>query len=55
MKHETLDPQFVEPPFQPTTVAAARDNNPENGLVWWRPDGVISENPEADNALVRLG
>ena len=54
MKHATLDPQYVEPPFQPTTVAAAR-YNPENGLVWWRPDGVISENPEADVAMVRLG
>ena len=55
MKHATLDPQYVEPSFNQTTVAAARDSNPENGLVWWRPDGVISENPEADVAMVRLG
>ena len=54
MKHETLDPQFDTPPFQPTTVQAAR-NNPENGLVWWRPEGVISEIPDNDVAMVRLG
>ena len=55
MNHPTLDPQYQEPPFNQTTVAAARDNNPENGLVWWRPDGVISETPDNDVAMVRLG
>jgi hypothetical protein len=50
----TLDPQFDPPPFQQTTVAAAR-NNTDNGLVWWRPDGVISETPDNDVAMVRLG
>ena len=55
MKHATLDPQYVELPFQPTTVAAARDSTPENGLVWWRPDGVISETPDNDAAMIRLG
>ena len=52
MKHETLDPQFVEPPFIPTTIEAARESD---GLVWWRPDGVISETPDNDVAMVRLG
>ena len=55
MNHPTLDPQYQEPPFNQTTVAAARYNNPENGLVWWRPDGVISETPDNDVAMVRLG
>jgi hypothetical protein len=51
-----IHPEFSEPPFKPTTVAAARDNNPENGLVWWRPYGVISlTNPEGDVAMVRQG
>ena len=52
MKHETLDPQFVEPPFIPPTIEAARESD---GLVWWRSDGVISETPDNDVAMVRLG
>ena len=50
--HETLDPQFDPPPFVNTTVEAAREMS---GLVWWRPDGVISETPETDVAMVRQG
>lgn len=51
-KHETLDPQFDAPPFQPITALAARNSD---GLVWWRPDGVISKTPDNDVAMVRLG
>lgn len=51
--HETLDPQFEAPPFVPTTMEAARTSD---GLVWWRPDGVLTlENPEADSVVVRNG
>lgn len=41
-----------ERPFVPTTMKAARESD---GLVWWRPDGVISETPDNDVAMVRLG
>lgn len=54
MKHPepVIKSAFTEPPFVPTTVAAARNMY---GLVWWRPNGVISETPEADVAMVRQG
>jgi hypothetical protein len=53
MKHEPLDPQFAEPPFQPITAEAARTSD---GLVWWRPDGVLTlDNPDKDLVLVRRG
>jgi hypothetical protein len=59
-KHE-MDPQFnpaihhefQEPPFLPATMEAARQSE---GLVWWRPDGVLTlDNPENDSVLIRLG
>ena len=58
-KHE-MDPRFdpaihpesKEPPFLPTTMESARQSD---GLVWWRPTGVISETPDTDAVMVRLG
>ena len=57
MKHEVdprfdtaIHPEFVESSFVPTTMEAARESD---GLVWWRPDGVISETPENDSVVVR--
>jgi hypothetical protein len=47
-----IHPEFQEPPFLPTTIEAARHSD---GLVWWRPNGVISETPEGDSVLVRRG
>jgi hypothetical protein len=47
-----INSAFVEPPFVPMSVSAARESE---GLVWWRPDGVISETPDSDVAMVRLG
>jgi len=43
--------KIEQPEWTETTV-----NQPglaDNGLVWWRPDGVISETPELDKALVK--
>ena len=36
----------------PTTAADARDSD---GLVFWRPSGVISETPDSDACLVKQG
>lgn len=52
MKQEKLDPQFEPLPFIETTVEAARNIE---GLVWWRPDGVISATPDSDLAMVKQG
>jgi hypothetical protein len=41
-----------EPKFEEVTAIIAHDSD---GLVWWRPDGVISDNPDADRCLVRRG
>jgi hypothetical protein len=49
---EPVKSEFDAPPFIPTTMEAARQSD---GLVWWRPDGVISATPESDVAMVRLG
>jgi hypothetical protein len=48
----TIHPEFKEPPFIPMPVAAARESE---GLVWWRPDGVISATPDNDSVVVRGG
>ena len=47
-----IHPEFVEPSFVAMNVTAARESE---GLVWWRPDGVISETPASDIAMVRVG
>ena len=52
MEHEVSNQKFAELPFVPTTMEAARKSD---GLVWWRPDGVISETPDNDVAMVRRG
>lgn len=46
----TIHPEFKEPPFEQITMETARQSD---GLVWWRPTGVISETPEADSVVVR--
>lgn len=48
-----INPAFKEPLFTETTVEAARQLEAE--LVWWRPSGVVSETPEQDICLVRVG
>jgi hypothetical protein len=59
VKHEVdagfdsvIHPEFVEPTFVPMTVTAAHESE---GLVWWRPNGVISATPDNDVAMVRVG
>jgi len=52
MAEYSVDAKFDDQPFTPTTVENARVSG---GLVWWRPDGVISETPELDVCLVKQG
>jgi hypothetical protein len=50
---EAILTEDKEPPFLPTTMESARQSD---GLVWWRPDGVLTlDNPEKDSVMVRLG
>lgn len=51
-----IHPEFKEPSFVPVTMEAARqERDGANGLVWWRPTGVITETPETDAVMVRRG
>ena len=40
------------PAWVPMSIQTARESD---GLVWWRPDGILSDNPEDDLATVRVG
>ena len=40
------------PAWVPMSIQTARESD---GLVWWRPDGILSEYPDSDAALVRVG
>lgn len=57
MKH-AVNPEFdpaIHSEFAEAkmTPMAAKDARAVDGLVWWRPDGVISEIPDNDTCLVR--
>lgn len=47
--------EFVPESVRPFEETNCKDVRNSEGLVWWRPDGVLSETPDNDKALVRIG